>query len=99
MLGHFSETLLLFLGPQIFNFLYSTPQLFKFVHCPRHRLPSFDPATGLLTATPNWNLINLALQVGGPCTEEALCRRILLLQGGSCVVGFALRHLLVGVWK
>lgn len=99
ILGHFSETLVLFLGPQIFNFVYSTPQLFKFVHCPRHRLPRFNPTTGLLTATPNWNLVNLILQVGGPCSEEALCRRILFLQGASCVTGFALRHLLVGVWK
>lgn len=39
ILGHFSKTLLLFLLPQIFNFLYSIPQLFKFVPCPRHRLP------------------------------------------------------------
>ncbi|GBG64939.1 hypothetical protein CBR_g48687 [Chara braunii] len=40
ILGHFSETLLLFFLPQVINFIYSTPQLFKIVHCPRHRLPS-----------------------------------------------------------
>lgn len=28
---------------QIFNFVYSLPQLFKIVPCPRHRLPVFDP--------------------------------------------------------
>jgi UDP-N-acetylglucosamine--dolichyl-phosphate N-acetylglucosaminephosphotransferase len=39
ILGHFSKTLLLFFLPQIFNFLYSTPQLFKLIPCPRHRLP------------------------------------------------------------
>ena len=99
ILGHFSETLLLFLGPQVFNFVYSIPQLFKFVPCPRHRLPTFDPATGLLTATPNWNLVNLTLAVAGPCTEEQLCRRILGLQIASCAGGFALRHALAGVWK
>lgn len=99
ILGHFSETLLLFLGPQIFNFLYSIPQLFKFVPCPRHRLPRFDPSTGMLTATPNWNLVNLVIRIGGPCREEVLCRRILLLQGASCIVGFILRHFLAGVWK
>lgn len=27
------------LHPQIINFIYSVPQLFKFVPCPRHRLP------------------------------------------------------------
>jgi UDP-N-acetylglucosamine--dolichyl-phosphate N-acetylglucosaminephosphotransferase len=99
ILGHFSETLLLFLLPQIFNFVYSVPQLFKFVPCPRHRLPTFDPATGELTATPNWNLVNLTLSLGGSCTEEQLCRRILWLQAASCAAGFALRHALVGIWK
>lgn len=39
ILGHFSKTLLLFFIPQILNFLYSTPQLFGLVPCPRHRLP------------------------------------------------------------
>ena len=49
ILGHFSKTLLLFFLPQIFNFLYSTPQLFKFVECPRHRLPvCVPPFLGLL---------------------------------------------------
>lgn len=48
ILGHFSKTLLLFFLPQIFNFLYSTPQLFGLIPCPRHRLPHFNPSTGLL---------------------------------------------------
>ncbi|KAM0789901.1 hypothetical protein ACM66B_006743 [Microbotryomycetes sp. NB124-2] len=48
ILGHFSKTLLLFFVPQIFNFLYSTPQLFGIVPCPRHRLPRLDRKTGLL---------------------------------------------------
>jgi UDP-N-acetylglucosamine--dolichyl-phosphate N-acetylglucosaminephosphotransferase len=43
ILGHFSRTLLLFFIPQVLNFLWSTPQLFKLVPCPRHRLPRFDP--------------------------------------------------------
>lgn len=48
ILGHFSKTLLLFFIPQILNFLYSTPQLFHLIPCPRHRLPKFDSKTGLL---------------------------------------------------
>jgi len=48
ILSHFSKTLLLLLIPQIFNFVYSTPQLFKLVPCPRHRLPKFNARTGLL---------------------------------------------------
>ena len=37
--GHFTKTVLLFMVPLIFNFLYSCPQLFGFVPCPRHRMP------------------------------------------------------------
>ncbi|KAB2576731.1 UDP-N-acetylglucosamine--dolichyl-phosphate N-acetylglucosaminephosphotransferase [Lasiodiplodia theobromae] len=48
ILGHFSKTLLLLLVPQIANFLYSAPQLFHIVPCPRHRLPRFNRQTGLL---------------------------------------------------
>lgn len=48
ILGHFSKTLLLLFIPQIFNFLYSAPQLFAIVPCPRHRLPRFNARTGLL---------------------------------------------------
>ncbi|KAK5105304.1 tunicamycin resistance protein [Lithohypha guttulata] len=48
ILSHFSKTLLLLLIPQIFNFVYSVPQLFKLVPCPRHRLPRFNARTGLL---------------------------------------------------
>ena len=46
--GHFSKTLLLLLIPQIANFLYSAPQLFHVIPCPRHRLPRFNARTGLL---------------------------------------------------
>lgn len=48
ILGHFSKTLLIFLLPQILNFIYSVPQLFGLVPCPRHRLPRFDAKTGLM---------------------------------------------------
>jgi UDP-N-acetylglucosamine--dolichyl-phosphate N-acetylglucosaminephosphotransferase len=45
ILGHFSKTLLLFFIPQVFNFIYSGPQIFRFVPCPRHRLPRYSKAT------------------------------------------------------
>lgn len=48
ILGHFSKTMALFLIPQVFNFLYSIPQLFHLVPCPRHRLPKFDAESGTL---------------------------------------------------
>nr|CAD7262371.1 unnamed protein product [Timema shepardi] len=48
ILGHFSKTMLLFFIPQVLNFLYSVPQLFHLVPCPRHRLPRYNPKTDLL---------------------------------------------------
>ncbi len=48
ILGHFSKTLILLLVPQIANFLYSAPQIFGLVPCPRHRLPRFHARSGLL---------------------------------------------------
>ncbi|CAG8494224.1 2472_t:CDS:2, partial [Acaulospora morrowiae] len=45
ILAHFSKTMLLFFLPQIFNFIYSVPQLFKLIKCPRHRMPRFNPKT------------------------------------------------------
>lgn len=94
ILGHFSETLLIFLIPQIFNFVYSIPQLLKIVPCPRHRLPVFDPATGTLSPKdqPDWNVVNLVLQLFGDTTENILCVRILLIQGVCCLAGLAARQ-------
>lgn len=69
-LGHFSKTLLLMFIPQILNFLYSVPQLFGFVPCPRHRLPRFNLQTKKLEPiATNMNMVNLALRVLGPQTE------------------------------
>lgn len=51
ILGHFSKTLLLFFIPQIINFLYSIPQLFHFVPCPRHRMPKYNASTNLLESS------------------------------------------------
>lgn len=48
IIGHFSKTLLIFLLPQIINFVYSVPQLFHILPCPRHRLPRFSIEDGLM---------------------------------------------------
>lgn len=48
VLGHFSKTVLLFFIPQIINFVYSVPQLFRLVPCPRHRLPKYDATSDRL---------------------------------------------------
>lgn len=47
ILGHFSEEILIFSAPQVFNFVLSIPQLFKILPCPRHRLPIFNDETNL----------------------------------------------------
>lgn len=99
ILGHLSETLLLFFVPQLINFVYSLPQLFKLVECPRHRLPRYDPTTQLLHATNNWNLVNLFLQLFGPCTEPTLCNRLMAFQVICCWLTFGLRYLLQGIYK
>ncbi|CAA6654793.1 unnamed protein product [Spirodela intermedia] len=99
ILGHFSETLLLFFLPQVLNFLYSCPQLFKIIPCPRHRLPRFDPKSGLLTGTKDGTLVNLFLRLFGRCSEKSLCIRLLVFQALSCVFCFWLRHVLSGWYK
>ncbi|KAF8929401.1 UDP-N-acetylglucosamine--dolichyl-phosphate N-acetylglucosaminephosphotransferase [Dissophora ornata] len=48
ILAHYSKTLLLFFIPQIFNFLLSSPQLFRLVPCPRHRVPRYNRGTNLM---------------------------------------------------
>lgn len=69
ILGHFSKTLLLLFIPQIFNFIYSAPQLFRIIHCPRHRLPRFNARTGLLEPSvtyfqqPPSRLVDLGLKL------------------------------------
>ncbi|KAA0172740.1 hypothetical protein FNF27_05840 [Cafeteria roenbergensis] len=106
--GHFSKTLLLFFAPQIINFLYSVPQLFKVVPCPRHRLPGVDAATGLMvpstyeiklsdgsTATrDNMTLICLVLRITGPIKEATLTRVLLGIQVVACCAGIWLRFAL-----
>ena len=41
IIGQTSKTVLLFMLPQVVNFLYSIPQLFGLIPCPRHRLPVY----------------------------------------------------------
>ncbi|XP_063391799.1 UDP-N-acetylglucosamine--dolichyl-phosphate N-acetylglucosaminephosphotransferase [Cydia fagiglandana] len=48
ILSHFSKTVILFFIPQVINFLYSVPQLFRFIPCPRHRLPKYSAELDLL---------------------------------------------------
>lgn len=130
IVGHFSKTMVLFLLPQLLNFLYSCPQLFRCIPCPRHRMPAYDTATGNVENSyaefkpedlnpagkaifwalrtfrlahihpadsdgvvrmSNLTLINFALYVLGPCREDTLCIRLLLLQIFSSTLCFVVR--------
>ena len=101
ILGHFSKTLLLFFIPQVINFLWSTPQLFKLVPCPKHRLPKFNAQTGLMepskmkrgeTEFVNMTLINAFLQIFGPMSEQQLCIALLAFQTVCCMFGLYIRY-------
>ncbi|KAL8459988.1 hypothetical protein ACS0TY_031002 [Phlomoides rotata] len=99
ILGHFSETLLIFFAPQVLNFLLSLPQLAGIVPCPRHRLPKFDPKSGLLTGTNDGTLVNLFLRQFGRRSEKSLCILLLVFQALCCGFCFFLRWLLTGWYK
>ncbi|XP_042021489.1 UDP-N-acetylglucosamine--dolichyl-phosphate N-acetylglucosaminephosphotransferase-like [Salvia splendens] len=99
ILGHFSETLLIFFAPQVLNFLLSLPQLAGIIPCPRHRLPKFDPQTGLLTGTNDGTLVNLFLRQFGRRSEKSLCILLLIFQAICCGFCFFLRWLLTGWYK
>eukprot|EP01017_Pseudomicrothorax_dubius_P019321 TRINITY_DN2122_c0_g1_i12.p1 TRINITY_DN2122_c0_g1~~TRINITY_DN2122_c0_g1_i12.p1 ORF type:complete len:338 (+),score=64.78 TRINITY_DN2122_c0_g1_i12:323-1336(+) len=93
ILGHFSKTLLLFFIPQVLNFLISVPQLFKFIPCPRHRLPKYNQETKQLECVKNHlTLINAFLFVKGPTSEENTCTYLLLFQVACCGFGFFVRY-------
>lgn len=62
ILGHFGKTLLLFLLPQILNFVYSVPQIFDLFPCPRHRLPSLNAASNCLEPSTFCIVRNVAEQ-------------------------------------
>lgn len=108
ILGHFSKSLLLFFVPQLINFVYSIPQLapsrLSFsVPCPRHRLPTYNPSTGLIEPSriptdvypgnhANMTLINLFLRIFGPMHEEKLCFSLLIFQVICCALGLVIRY-------
>jgi len=84
--GHFLKTMFFFFIPQLLNFLYSLPQLFKIIPCPRHRLPQFDKKSRLLIGSNDMNLVNLVLRWHGPWSEKKLCKFLLSFQTLCCLV-------------
>eukprot|EP00917_Polyrhabdina_sp_WS-2016_P002391 GHVP01005126.1.p1 GENE.GHVP01005126.1~~GHVP01005126.1.p1 ORF type:complete len:260 (+),score=23.61 GHVP01005126.1:427-1206(+) len=90
ILGHFSKILILLFIPQIVNFLLSIPQLFKFIPCPRHRVPKINQETGLLEYSGNYTLLNLLLVVCGPMREDSLVMLVLGIQFVCCIIGLGI---------
>ncbi|KAF0992702.1 hypothetical protein HZS_6759 [Henneguya salminicola] len=64
ILGHCSKIFILLFIPQILNFIYSFPQLFKLLPCPRHRLPYYNAETGLREPSTFVVRVN-TLHIGG----------------------------------
>eukprot|EP00741_Cyanophora_paradoxa_P019465 tig00021127_g18790.t1 len=95
ILAHFSELLAFFFLPQILNFLYSLPQLFKLVPCPRHRVPKLNPTTGKLESSKNYTLLNAFLGTFGPMTERNLCVALLVFQALCCAGALLAKHYVV----
>ena len=93
ILDHFAEMTLLFMAPQVINFLMSLPQLVGFVKCERHRLPVLDKKTGKLQGQKkHWNLVNWWLILFGPKTEERLCIELLLFQVVCCIGAYIVKY-------
>jgi len=95
ILGHFSKTLIAFFIPQIFNFVFSLPQIFGIIYCPRHRLPKFNDKTYRLECVPNhFTLINAFLRVVGPTNEQQSCTALLIFQIVCCSGSLLFRHVI-----
>ena len=93
ILGHFSEMTLLFMTPQIINFVLSIPQLIGIIHCPRHRLPKLNIQTGKLEGKKeNLNVVNYWLIIFGSKTEGRLCIELLIFQIFCCIFAYIIKY-------
>ncbi|CAJ2660634.1 unnamed protein product [Trifolium pratense] len=73
-----------------------------YIPCPRHRLPRFDPQTGLLTGTNDGTLVNFFLRNLGRKSEKLLWSIYLLVFQAiaiACCFCFLLRYFLAGWYK
>lgn len=94
ILGHFSEMTLMFMLPQLINFVISLPQLLGIVPCPRHRLATVNKTKGLLEGKrSNLNVLNWWLIIFGPKTEARLCVELLIFQVLCCILAYITKYL------
>uniref|UniRef100_A0A6N2N5N6 UDP-N-acetylglucosamine--dolichyl-phosphate N-acetylglucosaminephosphotransferase n=1 Tax=Salix viminalis TaxID=40686 RepID=A0A6N2N5N6_SALVM len=103
ILGHFSETLLIFFLAQLLNSNYPLRHLIcvttSAFWLQTLSATSFDPQTGLLTGTDDGTLVNFYLRMFGRKSENSLCVHLLLVQALGCCICFGLRYLLTGWYK
>lgn len=93
IMGHFAEMTLLFMIPQVINFVMSLPQILGFVPCARHRLPVLNKKTGKLEGQKqHWNLINWWLILFGPKTESRLCIELVIFQIVCCCGAYVIKY-------
>ena len=87
ILGHFSKTMMLFFIPQTLNFLYSIPQIFRFIPCPRYRLPKYNEETDRLEiSTVTFKQSNLGF-VGSTCVQILSTFKLLVVKKHICEDG------------
>jgi UDP-N-acetylglucosamine--dolichyl-phosphate N-acetylglucosaminephosphotransferase len=93
-LWHFGEMTLLFMLPQLINFVLSLPQLFGIFTCQRHRLPRYNAETEKLEVIhTNLNLINCYLIIRDQMSEDRLCIELLLFQIFCWFLAYFVRYL------
>jgi len=86
--GHYSKAVLLFIVPQILNFILSFPQLIGVIKCPKHRLPALNSGTLKLECVHHhFTLINAFLRIFGPTNEKQTVTMLLLFQALCCSLG------------
>ncbi|CAG5123607.1 unnamed protein product [Candidula unifasciata] len=82
ILSHFSKTMLLFFIPQVINFIYSVPQLFHFIPCPRHRLPRLNVESGKLDISCTTYKTGSLSPIGQLCIRVFSLFRLITVRAG-----------------
>ncbi|KAH0785638.1 UDP-N-acetylglucosamine--dolichyl-phosphate N-acetylglucosaminephosphotransferase-like [Histomonas meleagridis] len=94
IIGHFAEMTLLFMLPQLINFVFSLPQLIGIIKCGRHRLPKLNEKSLKLEGRKeNLNVVNYWLILFGPKTEKRLCLELVIFQGVCCILAYVVKYL------
>ncbi|KAJ2332538.1 tunicamycin resistance protein, partial [Coemansia sp. RSA 2681] len=94
ILGHFSKTLLLLFLPQVFNFIYSAPQIFGLVPCPRHRLPKMavdNPLPRRLVSRLRQE-VDLDQRTGSDSNSESSPGDVALAEADTAATGLGAVH-------